>query len=311
MASDKSRIGPVLTQEDGLKVRETYLRIDPRVDIYVKEKWSPNGDARLPVVLLHGAGMDGAGWDVPVEGTSLIDALARHGSRTFALDFRGHGRSSRVVDGTSVTVANAVEDTLAVLDLVREITGQAKAILVGESFGTVVAPYVAEHVPERIAGLALLGLVYRLGDEPIDQSFDAMLDALRQEPAGYAFTTEEEWPELFIPSASPAVTAWHQAHFGTAYAYPVGPYLGVGARAAKPNLSLIGGRVLVITGDRDPYAKLPNTEAFLAGVGTTHTRHVHQRGVGHLPYVEKDLKAVQAEIGRLIDDATEDERGDR
>jgi pimeloyl-ACP methyl ester carboxylesterase len=308
MALDKSRIGPVLTQEDGLKVRETYLRIDPRVDIYVKEKWSPNDDAKLPVVLLHGAGMDGAGWDVPVEGASLIDALARHGSRTFALDFRGHGRSSRVVDGASVTVANAVDDTIAVLDLVREVTGQAKAILVGESFGTVVAPYVAERVPERIAGLALLGLVYRLGDEPIDQSFDAMLDALRQEPAGYAYTTEEEWPELFIPSASPAVTAWHQAHFGTAYAYPVGPYLGVGARAAKPDLSAIGGRVLVITGDRDPYAKLPNTQAFLAGVGTEQTRHVHQHGVGHLPYVEKDLQAVQAEIGRLIDDATEDER---
>jgi pimeloyl-ACP methyl ester carboxylesterase len=308
MATEKSRIGAVLTQQDGLKVRETYLRIDPRVDIYVKEKWSPNGDAKLPVVLLHGAGMDGAGWDVPVEGASLIDALARHGSRTFYLDFRGHGRSSRVVDGQSVTVANAVDDTVAVLEFVREVTGQAKAILVGESFGTVVAPYVAERLPERIAALVLLGLVYRLGEEPIDESFEAMLEVMRQEPAGYAFTTEEEWPELFIPSASPAVTAWHQAHFGTAYAYPVGPYLGVGGRAAKPDLSVIGGRVLVITGDLDPYAKVPNTEAFLAAVGAKHTRHVHQSGVGHLPYVEKELQAVQDEIGALIDEATEDER---
>ncbi|HWE61897.1 MAG TPA: alpha/beta fold hydrolase [Chloroflexota bacterium] len=308
MPSPKSRIGAVLSQEDGLQVRESYLRIDPRVDIYVKEKWLPDADDRLPVVLLHGAGMDGAGWDVPVEGASLIDALALHGSRTFALDFRGHGRSSRVVDGKTVTVATSVDDTLAVLDHVREITGRPKAILVGESFGSMVAPYVAARVPERIAGLALLGLVYRQRDEPIDEGFAAMLAVLRQEPAGYAFTTEEEWPDLFIPSASPAVTAWHQAHFGTAYAYPVGPYLGVGAPSIAPDLSAIGGRVLVVTGDLDPYARVPNTEAFLAAVGTRQTRHVQQRGVGHLPYVEKDLQAVQQAIAELIDEATADWR---
>jgi hypothetical protein len=43
MADQKTRIGPALTQQDGLKVREVYLRLELRVDIYVKEKWREVG----------------------------------------------------------------------------------------------------------------------------------------------------------------------------------------------------------------------------------------------------------------------------
>jgi pimeloyl-ACP methyl ester carboxylesterase len=300
-----------LTQEDGLKVRETYLRLDPRVDLYIKEKWLAGNDAKVPVVLLHGAGMDGAGWDVPVEGASLIDALARNGSRTYYVDFRGHGRSSRVVDGKSVGVDTSIADTLAVLDYVREVTGQPTAILVGESFGSVVAPYVAARAPERVSGLVLLGLVYRDRSAPLDESLAEMFTALAQAPAGYAYTTEEEWPELFIPSASPAVTAWHTSHFGTAYAYPVGPYLGIGTFTEDPDLSKIGGRVLVITGDLDPYARVERTQQFLQAVGTDRTRHLHQIGVGHLPYVEKEFVAVQEAVALLVDEVTADQRAQR
>jgi pimeloyl-ACP methyl ester carboxylesterase len=297
MATDKSRIGQTLTQEDGLRARESYLRLDPRTDIYVKEKWRP-GDATLPPsVLLHGAGMDGAGYDVPVDDTSLLDALARAGSRSFALDFRGHGRSSRVVDGTAVNVATSVIDTLAVLDFVREATGQDRVTLIGESFGSVVAPVVASRAPEQVAGLVLLGLVYRT----VGGSLDDALAELRNAPAGYAFTTEEEWPELFIPSATPAVTAWHQAHFGTAYAYPVGPYLGVGQLPHLREPEKIRAHVLVVTGDLDPYATVQDTNAFLGAVsGAASTRHVHQEGVGHLPYVERRAQEVQREIVALL-----------
>lgn len=304
MTSDKSRVGPVLTQEDGLRVRDTYLRLEPRVDIFVREKWSADDESKLPVVLLHGAGMDGAGWDVPVEDASLVDALARNGSRTFALDFRGHGRSSRAADGRDVTVKTSIHDTAAVMDWASEVTGAEKAVLIGESFGSMVAPVVAERQPERVAGLVLLGPIYR----QVAASLDEMLEAAAREPCGYAFTTEEEWPELFIPSASPAVTAWHQAQFGTAYAYPVGPYLEV---ARLPHCTVperIGGRVLAITGALDPFASMADTEAFLQAVGTSQTRHLRQQGVGHLPYVERGAREVQQAICELIDTCTHDSR---
>lgn len=302
MMLDKSRIGPVLTQDDGLRVRESLLRLEPRVDIYVREKWAAGNEGMLPVVLLHGAGMDGSGWDVPVEGVSLVDALARHGSRTFAFDFRGHGRSSRAADGREVTVVTSIQDTIAVMDWAMQVTGARRVVLIGESYGTMVAPAVAERQPERVAGLALLGLIYA----GIDASLAESLEAAAQEPCGYAFTTEEEWPELFIPSASPAVTAWHQAQFGTAYAYPVGPYLQAGQLPHCTAPDRIGGRVLVITGDLDPFATEADTSAFLRAVGTRQTRHLWQQGVGHMPYVEHRATEAHEAIRELIDACTAD-----
>ena len=307
MPDQKTRIGPELTQPDGMKLRDVYLRIDPRIDLYIKEKWEEGASTKLPSVLLHGAGMDGAGWDVPVENVSLLDALARNGSHAFAFDFRGHGRSSRVVDGKTVTVQTSVADTLAVLDYVREVTGHAQVLLIGESFGSMVAPVVAERVPERIAGLALLGLIYK----GVATDLGEMLEAAAKEPAGFAFTTEEEWPELFIPSASPAVTAWHQAHFGTAYAYPVGPYFNVAQLPHAKTPERITGRVLVVTGDLDPFASVADTEEFLRATRASHTRHLRQTGIGHLPYVERDAAEVQAAINELVDACTADVERER
>jgi pimeloyl-ACP methyl ester carboxylesterase len=306
MPSKKTRIGPRLRQDDGFLVRETLLRIEPTVDLYIREKWrdGPSAAATLPVVLLHGAGMDSAGFDVPIENTSLVDSLARHGSRTFAFDFRGHGRSSRVADGFSVTVETSVADTLAVLDYVQEVTEATQVVLVGESYGTFVAPVVAERSPERIAGIVLLGLMYQTSGVSIDD----MLAEAAKAPAGYAFCTEEEWPEWFIPAASPAVTAWHQAQFGTAYAYPVGPYFEAKKLPHASALDRFRGRVLVITGDLDPFVTEPDVEAFLKAVGTpkANIAHLRQKHIGHLPYVEAAAQEVQQAINHFVDAASAD-----
>ncbi len=60
MTSDKTRIGPRLRQDNGFLARETLLRVEPTVDLYIREKWldGQSMSAKLPVVLLHGAGMD-------------------------------------------------------------------------------------------------------------------------------------------------------------------------------------------------------------------------------------------------------------
>jgi pimeloyl-ACP methyl ester carboxylesterase len=306
MPSAKTRVGPLFHLDDGFLVRETLLRVEPTVDIYIREKWQSvqSAGAKLPVVLLHGAGMDSAGFDVPVENISLVDALARNGSRTFAFDFRGHGRSSRVVDGFSVTVETSVTDTIAMLDYVQEVTGASQVVLVGVSYGTIVASVVAERYPERIAGIVLLGLIYKTTGVSLDDALAEAAKAL----AGYAFTTEEEWPELFIPTASPAVTAWHQAQFGTAYAYPVGPYFEVQKLPHAISLDRFQGRALVITGDLDPFATAADVENFLSDVGTPQEKatHLRQKNIGHMPYVEAAAQETQQAINTFVDVATAD-----
>lgn len=308
MPSEKSRVSPIYRTEDGFQVRETLLRVEPTVDLYIREKWLETSVAeqKLPVLLLHGGGMDGAGFDVPVEGASLADALARNGSRTFALDFRGHGRSSRAADGFAVTVETNVADTVAALDYVQEVTGSPQAVLVGVSYGTVITGVVAERYPERVAGIVLLGLIYATVGIPLD---DLLIEAAKA-PAGYAFTTEEEWPELFIPAATPAVTAWHQAHFGTAYAYPVGPYFEVAKLPFATALERYHGRALVITGDLDPFATEADVEHFLQALGTPaeNKAHIRQHNIGHMPYVEARAQEVQQAINVIVDAATADVR---
>ncbi|WP_376793711.1 alpha/beta hydrolase [Thermogemmatispora sp.] len=247
------------------------------------------------MVLLHGAGMDSSGYDVPVANASLVNALAQNGSHTFAFDFRGHGRSSRVADGKTVTVASSVADTAAVLDFVRHVTGHERVILIGESYGTMVAPVVAERYPERIAGLVLLGFIYAALATPIDE----MLAELEQAPCGYAYTTEEEW-EMFAPSAPPAVLQWHQAHFGTAYAYPVGPYLEAGRLPHVQTPGRISSPLLVVTGDQDPFASLEDTNRFLSAVASTDKVHLYQTGVGHMPYVEQKAEETRQAICELV-----------
>lgn len=295
----RTRVGPVLHDEQGRLVQEAWLRLDERTDLFVREKSPSSPTIGVPVVLMHGAGMDGAGFDVPVPGYSLVDALADHGCRTFVFDFRGHGRSSRLQDGHALRAAECIADAEAVLSWVLQRTGAERAVLVGESFGSMIAPAVAERNPGTVAGLALLGLIYASCAMPLDD----LLEEAKGAPAGYAFTTEEEWSELFIPSAPPEVLAWHQAHFGTAYAYPVGPYFAVAELPVATAPERITCPVLVVTGDLDPLASEADCEALISAVGSTDTRNVRQAGVGHLPYVEMRSSEVQREIRALVDRA--------
>ncbi|GCE29853.1 hypothetical protein KDA_53370 [Dictyobacter alpinus] len=306
MPTPKTRIGPLLRQENGFLIRETFLRIEPTVDVYIREKWLEQPGVRqiLPVILLHGAGMDGAGFDVPVENTSLADALARQGAHTFAFDFRGHGRSSRAADGFAVTLESSIQDTSAVLDYVQEISGSQQFVLVGISYGSIVASVFAERYPTRIAGIVLLGFLYKTTGVSLEDSLEEAAKA----PAGYAFTTEEEWPELFIPTAAPAVIDWHQAHFGTAYAYPVGPYFEVRKLPFAINPERFQGRVLIITGDLDPLATDADVARYVQAVGSPAEKksHLKQIGVGHLPYVEAQAEAVQQAINEFVAAASAD-----
>lgn len=301
MATDMSRIGPVLTQEDGLRVRESLLRVDPPADLYVKEKWAEGAETRLPVILLHGGGMDGSGWDTPIPGLSLIDVLAHNGSRAFAIDFRAHGRSSRVPDGRSVTREQLITDTFAIIERVQGITGARQVILVGESMGAGVAALIAERAPARIAGLTLLGYIYKQAALPAE----VIMQAVAEEFGGYSYVREAEWATTTLATAAPEVIAWHQAQFGATFAFPIGLFLSAGDGPPRAP-ERVTARVLIVTGDRDPLANMPDIQHYLKDVGARHTRHLYQRGVGHLPYVDQQAAEVQRAIIELVDACTAD-----
>ena len=175
----------------------------------------------LPVLLLHGAGMDGSGWDVPVEDVSLIAALARHGSHTFALDFRGYGRSSRVARWAAGHGPASSPTPWPCWSTPVPSAVSAQAVLVGESLGSGVATAVAERCRSGGRVWPCCGFIYRTIALTAGGCWPPLPRSNTPATATYA---RRNGRILTLRSASPAVTAWHQAQFGAAFAYPIGTF---------------------------------------------------------------------------------------
>src|SRR5215470_5891138 len=73
--------------------------------------------------------------------------------RCIAYDGRGNGLSDRPDDIAAYTLDNYLADALAVMDA----AGAAEAILVGLSYGGMIACCLAAHHPERVTAAVLAG----------------------------------------------------------------------------------------------------------------------------------------------------------
>jgi pimeloyl-ACP methyl ester carboxylesterase/predicted glycosyltransferase len=79
--------------------------------------------------------------------------------RCVAYDGRGNGKSDRPADVAAYSLDNYVADLPSVMDA----TGTEKAIVVGLSFGGMIASAVAAHHPERVTAAILVGTSASIG----------------------------------------------------------------------------------------------------------------------------------------------------
>ena len=79
--------------------------------------------------------------------------------RCITYDGRGNGKSDRPEEVTAYTLDNYVADALAVLDA----TGTSSAIIVGLSFGGLIACVLAAHHGERVKAAILVGTAATVG----------------------------------------------------------------------------------------------------------------------------------------------------
>jgi pimeloyl-ACP methyl ester carboxylesterase len=102
-------------------------------------------DSSLPtIVLLHGAGFDQTTWALHSRW------FAHHGFGVLAPDLPGHGRSG----GSPLkSIAEMADWTAALLD----VSGVAKARLVGHSMGSLIALETAARHPAKVSALSLIG----------------------------------------------------------------------------------------------------------------------------------------------------------
>jgi len=119
--------------------------------------------AKPTVIFIHGAGLDHTCWQL------LSRWYAWHGWSALALDLPAHGRSE----------GPPLESIAAMCDWVLTAMDAAKverATLVGHSMGAVIALETAARKPNRVTGLALLGISSAMPVHPM------LLTAAKEDP---------------------------------------------------------------------------------------------------------------------------------
>ena len=120
-------------------------------------------EAARPVVFLHGLVMDNlSSWYFTV-----ANAVAQR-SPVLLYDLRGHGKSERPAQGYGLE--DMVADLAAVLD---GAGAPGPVVLVGNSFGGLLALSFARAHPERVAGMCLVDAHF--GDEMFGAQMEATL----------------------------------------------------------------------------------------------------------------------------------------
>ena len=141
---------------------------DPGIKLYIVNKHPTN--LRLSpektLLFVHGSTQPAeATFDLPLEGLSWMDYIARHGWDVYLVDVRGYGRSTRPAEMSQPAESNppivrtnvAIRDVSSAIDFILQRRGTTKVNLMGWSWGTVImAAYAAEHA-DKVARLVLYG----------------------------------------------------------------------------------------------------------------------------------------------------------
>jgi pimeloyl-ACP methyl ester carboxylesterase len=113
--------------------------------LYARDYPGAAGEARLPVVCLHGLTRNSADFE------DVAPWLAETGRRVLVPDVRGRGRSDRDPDPTRYNPAVYAADVLALLDGL----GIARAVFIGTSMGGLITMMAALTAPVRVTAAVL------------------------------------------------------------------------------------------------------------------------------------------------------------
>ncbi|HEX5039637.1 MAG TPA: alpha/beta fold hydrolase [Candidatus Limnocylindria bacterium] len=269
-------------------------------------------DAGRPIVVLHGGPDFDYEYLLPE-----IDRLADLG-RLVVYAQRGRGRSYNGEGADAVSIDSDVAD----LDAIRDWTGGERVVLIGHSWGTVLAMEYATRHPDRVSHLGLVSSAPASHADAV--ALRSHLRTLRT-PEQRERMAELWTDQAFLAGDVQAEAEYYRMHFARALHEPedvdviVGrlrrtftPEAIVAARAIEDRLyeqtwdvesydllgrlASLGAPTLVLRGDHDfiPTAVSEHIAAAIPG-----SRFVPLEGGGHFPFMERPA-AVHAAIAELL-----------
>jgi pimeloyl-ACP methyl ester carboxylesterase len=234
--------------------------------------------------------------------------------RCIAYDGRGNGKSDRPEDVAGYSLDNYLADALAVMDALD--AGQA--ILVGLSFGGLLASILAAYHPGRVRAAILAGTVSTIGPAHPSRFAASFFKAERNSHEGWDKFNRAYWlqnypdfAEFFIRNICSEPHSTRQIEDGVDWAAGTdGPTLikTVEARNVAPAFDVseamyrkIGCPVLFIHGDNDQIQ--PHERAVAAHAEVTGAEFATFAGGGHNPlgrYPAKSNSLINDFLGRRL-----------
>ena len=153
-----SLLPPANAEEPKIESADTMIPSgDPGIQLFVRNKHLAGQQSSPDKILLfvHGATYPAeTAFDLPIEGVSMMDLIARRGYDVYLVDVRGYGHSTRPPEMSQPPEANkpivstkvAAHDLGAAVDYILHKRKVSKIDVMGWSWGTSIAgSYTAEH----------------------------------------------------------------------------------------------------------------------------------------------------------------------
>ena len=155
-----------------ITMEEFRVPSDPGIQVYVRNK-HPAGMKQFSsdktVVFVHGATYPAeTAFDLPLDGMSWMDYIARQGYDVYLLDVRGYGQSTRPQQMDRPAAENApfagteeaMRDVDAVVEFVKQRRGISKTNLLAWSWGTSIMQWYTSLNSDKVEKLVLYAPVW-------------------------------------------------------------------------------------------------------------------------------------------------------
>jgi alpha-beta hydrolase superfamily lysophospholipase len=267
-------------------IRHDVVADGHRLAVWQKRSSQP----RAALLLVHGrtwSSLPNFDLQVPGERRSMMDALADAGLDVYAVDLRGYGATPRDTSGW-LTPDRAVADVRAVVDWIRSASGRRPVFVLGLSRGSLIAAYLGQQSPEKIAGLVLLGF-------GLDVDGRIPLADTPAQPPRRRNTTDVAASDFITPEAvtrgtidtfvrtalksDPVYVDWRDEHQFNGFA---------ASKLLVPTL--------LIHGELDPSAPIQLEGKLFTRLGTSDKAWIVLPGADHAAHLEKS----QADLVRAI-----------